>query len=79
MNLKVRPSKCNMFSNQVQYLGHLISAERVTADPTKVQVVKDWPTPKNQTEVRSFVGLAAYYRLFIQGFAEIACRPASVN
>lgn len=73
-NLKVKPSKCNLFSEQVQYLGHIISAQGVRADPAKVQAVKDWPVPKTQTEVRSFVGLASYYRRFIKGFAELA-RP----
>ncbi|KAG1943646.1 hypothetical protein F2P79_015127 [Pimephales promelas] len=58
----------------VQYLGHVISAEGVMADPSKVEAVQAWPTPKTQTEVRSFVGLASYYRRFIKGFAEIA-RP----
>ncbi|KAG1930770.1 thy-1 membrane glycoprotein [Pimephales promelas] len=72
--LKVKPSKCTIFSSQVQYLGHVISAEGVMADPSKVEAVQAWPTPKTQTEVRSFVGLASYYRRFIKGFAEIA-RP----
>lgn len=73
-NLKVKPSKCNLFSSQVQYLGHVISSEGVMADPSKVEAVRAWPTAKTQTEVRSFVGLASYYRRFFKGFAEIA-RP----
>ena len=44
------------------------------ADPAKVEAVRQWPVPKNQTEVRSFVGLASYYRRFVKGFAETA-RP----
>ena len=73
-NLKVKPSKCSLFSTQVQYLGHVISAEGVMPDPAKVQSVKEWPAPTNQTEVKSFIGLASYYRRFIKGFADIA-RP----
>lgn len=72
-NLKIKPSECNLFSTQVKYLGHIISAEGVRADPAEVHVVEEWPTPKNHMEVRSFVGLASYYRCFIKGFAEIAC------
>lgn len=73
-NLKVKPSKCNLFSTQVHYLGYVISAEGVMPDPTKVEAVREWPVPKNQTEVQSFVGLASYYRRFVKGFADIA-RP----
>lgn len=73
-NLKVKPSKCNLFAKQVSYLGHVISAEGVKADPSKVEAVRGWPVPRNQTEVRSFLGLASYYRHFMRSFAEIA-RP----
>ena len=73
-NLKAKPSKCNLFSSRVKYLGHIISADGIRADPGKIECVQDWPIPKNQTEVKSFVGLASYYRRFVKGFADIA-RP----
>lgn len=73
-NLKIKPCKCNLFPTQVHYLGHVISAEGVMADPAKVAAVREWPVPRNQTEVQSFVGLASYYRRFVKGFADIA-RP----
>lgn len=52
-NLKVKPSKCNLISTQVHYLGHVISAEGVMLDPSKVEAVREWPVLKNQTEVQS--------------------------
>lgn len=73
-NLKVKPAKCHLFADQVQYLGHVIFAEGVTVDPAKTEAVHAWPEPVNVREVRSFVGLASYYRRFVPGFAELA-RP----
>ena len=54
--------KCEFWLSQVAFLGHIISKDGVAVDPSKVEAVKDWPRPKNASEVRSFLGLAGYYR-----------------
>lgn len=72
--LKISPDKCHLFLRKAHFLGHVVSALGVATDPQKIQAVRDWPQPASVTEVRSFVGLASYYRKFIKGFANIA-RP----
>ena len=54
-----------------RFLGH-VSGEGILVDPSKVQAVKDWPILKSATEIRSFLGLAGYYRRFVQDFSRIA-------
>ncbi|GFT49814.1 retrovirus-related Pol polyprotein from transposon 412 [Trichonephila clavipes] len=73
-NLKLNPSKCKFFQKEVNYLGHIISAEGVRTDPEKVSAVKNWKRPKTLRELRSFLGLCTYYRKFVKGFSNIA-RP----
>lgn len=70
--LKVKLSKCQFFQRQVKYLGHVVSAEGVSTDPDKIAAVRDWKTPSNLAELRSFLGFASYYRRFIAGFSRMA-------
>jgi hypothetical protein len=64
-----RLDKCHFRLKKVASLGHLVGAEGLKPDPTKLSVVRDWPTTKNINELRSFLGLVSYFRRFIQGHA----------
>ena len=64
--------KCDFWLKEVSYLGHIVFAEGIRVDPTKIEEVVSWKPPRNVTEVRSFLGLAGYYRRFVKGFSIIA-------
>ena len=71
--LILKGCKCRIGKDEVIYLGHVFSANGMRPDEKKIAAVKDWPTPKDATEVRQFLGLASYYRRYVLKFAEIAC------
>ncbi|GKE53441.1 putative reverse transcriptase domain-containing protein [Tanacetum coccineum] len=65
-------SKCEFWIPKVQFLGHVIDSKGIHVDPTKIKSIKDWASPKSPMEIRQFLGLAGYYRRFIEGFSKIA-------
>ncbi|KAA3478075.1 DNA/RNA polymerases superfamily protein [Gossypium australe] len=65
-------SKCEFWLKEVIFLEHVVSAEGITVDPRKIEAVLDWKPPKSVSEIRSFLGLAGYYRRFVEGFLLIA-------
>lgn len=69
---KVRLSKCSFAKQQLNYLGHVVSAEGVATDPSKISIVKNWPVPLSVKELRSFLRMVGYYRRFVKSFGLLA-------
>jgi hypothetical protein len=71
VNLKLNPSKCSFDAKSIAFLGHVVSREGIQHDPGKVEEVLHFPTSKNVTGVRSFLGLTGYYRKYIKGYSNL--------
>jgi hypothetical protein len=65
-------SKCSFFQTEVQFLGHVVSGRGIHVNPDKVKAIQDWPEPRSASEVRSFLGLANFFRKFVMGFSNLA-------
>ena len=71
-DLRAKYSKCHFWESEVRFLGHLINQDGIGVDPEKVRAVEEWKRPESITEIRSFLGLAGYYRRFIEKFSLLA-------
>jgi hypothetical protein len=71
LNLMIEPDLCEFLKIEISYLGHVVTSEGVRPDPEKIKAIINFPTPKNATDIISFLGLAGYYRKFIPQFSNI--------
>ncbi|GBG81209.1 hypothetical protein CBR_g31881 [Chara braunii] len=71
-NFKINAKKCDWAKTQVLYLGHVLDGDGVKLEDGKIAAIRDWPTPRTLTELRSFLGLANYYRKFVRNSSTIA-------
>ena len=72
--LKLKRSKCDFIKRHIQYLGHLISQDRIQPLPEKLESIRDMPAPRNPKEIKQFLGLAGYYPKFVPRFSDLS-RP----
>jgi RNase H-like domain found in reverse transcriptase/Reverse transcriptase (RNA-dependent DNA polymerase)/Integrase zinc binding domain len=70
-NLKIQLDKCEFLKKETEFLGHVVTKDGVKTNPEKIQKIINWPLPKNDKEIKQFLGLAGYYRRFIKDYAKI--------
>ncbi|XP_042056513.1 uncharacterized mitochondrial protein AtMg00860-like [Salvia splendens] len=68
----IKQSKCAFGVASIDYLGHIIAAGELRADPAKIKAMTDWPTSSNVKQLRGFLGLTGYYRRFVKNYSLIA-------
>jgi hypothetical protein len=74
---KVKLSKCAFAQSEIHYLVHVISKKGVDTDETKITAIKDWPSPVDAKQLRIFLGLAGYYRIYVRNYASIS-KPLTI-
>ena len=77
--LYAKLTKCTFYQKQIHYLGHIITADGVSVDPSKIRAILEWPVPQNVSEIQSFMGLVGYYQKFVEGFSKIATPITSLQ
>ena len=70
-HLFAKLSKCAFAVHELKFLGHIVGRDGIKVDPAKIATIKDWPIPKSLSDVRSFLGLANYFRKFVLGFSTL--------
>ena len=78
-NLKLKSRNCFLFAKEVEFLGHIVSADGIRTDPKKTERIGTWPELKCTRDVRSFLGLCSYYRVFVGDFCKISLYFASLS
>ena len=77
-NLKIKLSKCKFLQSRIKYLGHIVDERGISVDEQKTESIMNYPVPRTIAELRSFLGLAGFYRSFVQGFSKVAAPLTSL-